>query len=59
MKLFFDALPLLPFLQDGGTPLQFASKEGLTEVVRVLLASKADINTPDEVCKIFDIIDID
>jgi hypothetical protein len=36
-------------LQDGTTPVYVASQEGHTDVLRVLVNCKADINQPDEV----------
>ena len=37
-------------VQDGGTALYYASRNGYGEVVRVLLAANATVNIQNEVC---------
>ena len=37
------------FMQDGDTPAIFASQEGHTETLALLLANNADVNSADKV----------
>jgi len=41
------------FLQDGHTPIHFASRDGHVEVVEKLISSGANVNVVDEVSVIY------